>query len=76
VDWSPWDGVDLAGINFQSLRKIDVELSGWQMGFSDPDWFRVSCRGLAASLPLLQARGILGQLTNALWAHYPIQRVL
>ena len=61
VGWSPWKGVDriLAGTSFQSLRKVDVEISNLRMGLSDPNWFRMSCRGLAASLPLLQARGIL-----------------
>jgi hypothetical protein len=64
VDWSSWEGVDhiLAGTNFQSLRNVDVELSCWQMGSSDPDWFRASCRGLASNLPLLQAAGILGHV--------------
>jgi hypothetical protein len=61
VDWSLWEGVDhiLAGTNFQSLRKVHVELSGWQIGSFDSDLFPASCRGLAASLPLLQAGGIL-----------------
>jgi hypothetical protein len=64
VDWSLWEGVDhiLAGMNFQSLRKVNVELSGWWLGSSDPDWFRASCKALAANLPLLRAGGILGPI--------------
>jgi hypothetical protein len=64
VDWSLWKGVDhiLAETNFLSLRKVDVEILDFTMGLSDSNWFRASCRGLAASLPLLQARGILGHI--------------
>ena len=65
VDWSLWEGVDyiLTGANFQSLRNVDVELSYFGTGLSDADWFDEGCRGLAASLPLLQAKGILGDIT-------------
>ena len=65
VDWSPWEGVDhiLTGTNFQSLRKVDVELSFWRIElFGGSNCFRASCGDLAASLPLLQARGILGHI--------------
>jgi hypothetical protein len=64
VDWSPWEGVDhiLTGTNFQSLRKVDIELSFSMIGLFHPNWFHASCRDLAASLPLLQARGILGHV--------------
>jgi hypothetical protein len=60
-DWSHWEEVDciLTGINFGSLRGVGVQISGRQLGRSDTDWYPASCRGLAASLPLLQARGIL-----------------
>jgi hypothetical protein len=63
-DWSHWEGVDriLTGTNFGSLQGVDVDISGRQRGRSNPDWYPVSCRGLAASLPLLQARGILGDV--------------
>jgi len=41
VDWSPWEGVDhiLTGTNFQSLRKVEVELSCPRIGLLDPNWF-------------------------------------
>jgi hypothetical protein len=63
VDWSPWEGVDriLTGTNFPSLRRVDVELL-LRIGLFDPNWFRACCRDLAASLPLLQARGTLGHV--------------
>jgi len=60
VDWSPWERVDhiLAETSFQSLRKVDIGISGLSLGLSE---FCMNCRRLAAKLPLLQASGILGQ---------------
>ena len=65
VDWSPWEGVDhvLTGTNFRYLRKVDIEISDMTNGSGETDWYTVHCRALAASLPLLQGRGILGDIT-------------
>ena len=62
TNWSAWGGVDLilAGSHFKFLRKVDIEL--WPRGSQEPVWFKESCRNLTCRLPLLGARGILGEV--------------
>jgi hypothetical protein len=58
IDGSPWERLDciLAGTNFKSLRKVDIEL--FPFGSTSPDWLDGICANVVRRLPLLRAGGV------------------
>jgi hypothetical protein len=56
MDWSPWEEVDriLVGMNFKSLRKVDIDLRDTYGTGNYPE----SCENVARRFPLLRADGV------------------